>query len=235
VPQDFPVERDDLEVVRLGEDVRLESFEPPLLRTSLASSRSASPRGNLAANALAALATARALGLDLPERLDVTFSDMRNQELELPGGGLLLNDAWNANPISMRAALEHLRELAAGRRTIAVLGDMAELGGYAEQGHREVARAVEELAPDLVIAVGPQARAYGGRWVASRDEALALLQEELRPGDCVLLKGGPRNGPGRHRRGAHERTRVMVRVLVAGHHCPRRLDRGRTAVHRLPP
>ena len=189
VPAGFAVERDDLEVVRLDEDVRVESFEPPLLRTSLGEVEVSFTARHLAANALAALATAHALGLELPGRLDVEFADMRNQELDLPGGGLLLNDAWNANPVSMRAALEHLRDRAAGRRTIAVLGDMAELGDYAQEGHREVARAVEELAPDLVIAVGPQARAYGGRWAATRDEALALLQEELGPGDCVLVKG----------------------------------------------
>jgi len=189
VPAGFAVERDDLEVVRLGEDVRVESFEPPVLRTSLGEVEVSFTARHLAANALAALATAHALGLELPGRLDVEFADMRNQELDLPGGGLLLNDAWNANPVSMRAALEHLRDRAAGRRTIAVLGDMAELGDYAQEGHREVARAVEELAPDLVIAVGPQARAYGGRWAATRDEALALLQEELGPGDCVLVKG----------------------------------------------
>jgi UDP-N-acetylmuramoyl-tripeptide--D-alanyl-D-alanine ligase len=89
----------------------------------------------------------------------------------------------------MRAALEHQRELAAGRRTIAVLGEMAELGPYAEEGHREVGRAVAEVAPDVLIAVGPLAHAYGGRWVATRDEAIAALREELRPGDCVLVKG----------------------------------------------
>jgi UDP-N-acetylmuramoyl-tripeptide--D-alanyl-D-alanine ligase len=189
VPAGFAVERDDLEVVRLGEDVRVESFEPPLLATSLGEFEVSFTARHLAVNALAALATARALGLDLPARIDVEFADMRNQELELPGGGLLLNDAWNANPVSMHAALEHLRDLAGGRRTIAVLGDMAELGDYAEEGHREVARAVEEVGPDLLIAVGPQARAYGGRWVATRDDALALLREELRPGDCVLVKG----------------------------------------------
>jgi UDP-N-acetylmuramoyl-tripeptide--D-alanyl-D-alanine ligase len=189
IPDGFPVTRADLEVVRLGEDVRVESFEPPLLRTSLGEVEVSFTARHLASNALAALATARALGLELPTRLDVEFADMRNQELELAGGGLLLNDAWNANPVSMRAALEHLRDRAGGRRTIAVLGDMAELGDYAEEGHREVARAVRELAPDLVIAVGPQARAYGGRWVATRDEALELLREELRPGDCVLVKG----------------------------------------------
>jgi UDP-N-acetylmuramoyl-tripeptide--D-alanyl-D-alanine ligase len=189
VPADFAVERGDLEIVRLGEDVRVESFEPPLLATSLGAVEVGFTARHLAWNALAALAAARALGLELPERLDVQFADMRNEELELPGGGLLLNDAWNANPVSMRAALEHLRDRAAGRRTVAVLGEMAELGAYAEEGHREVARAVEELAPDVVIAVGPQARVYGGRWVAARDEALVLLREELRPGDCVLVKG----------------------------------------------
>ena len=89
----------------------------------------------------------------------------------------------------MRAALEHLRERAAGRRTVAVLGEMAELGEYAPEGHREVARSIVDAAPDLVIAVGPLARAYGGRWVPDREAALELLREELRPGDCVLLKG----------------------------------------------
>lgn len=189
VPADFPVERDDLDVVRVGEDVRVESFEPPLLRTTLGEVEVSFAARHLAVNALCALAAARALGLELPRRLDVEFAGWRNQELELPGGGLLINDAWNANPISMRAALDHLRERANGRRTIAVLGEMAELGDYADEGHGEVARALAAGRPDLVIAVGPRARVYGGRWVEDRDAALELLREELRPGDCVLLKG----------------------------------------------
>jgi UDP-N-acetylmuramoyl-tripeptide--D-alanyl-D-alanine ligase len=89
----------------------------------------------------------------------------------------------------MRAALEHLVELAAGRRTIAVLGDMAELGAYSDEGHREVGRAVEELSIDEVVAIGPQATAYGGRHAETVDQALTLLEEMLRPGDCVLVKG----------------------------------------------
>jgi UDP-N-acetylmuramoyl-tripeptide--D-alanyl-D-alanine ligase len=189
VPAGFAVDRDDLEVVRLGEDVRVESFEPPRLRTTLGDLEVSFTARHLALNALCALSAARALGLELPGRLDVEFSDMRNEEVELPGGGLLINDAWNANPVSMRAALEHLRDRAHGRRTIAVLGDMAELGAYAEQGHREVARAADEVGVDVLVAVGPQARAYGGRWVATRDEAVELLRRELRPGDCVLVKG----------------------------------------------
>jgi UDP-N-acetylmuramoyl-tripeptide--D-alanyl-D-alanine ligase len=189
VPAGFPVERRDLDVVRIGEDVRVESFEPPLLRTSLGDVEVSFTARHLAANALCALAATRALGLAIPDRLDVELSDMRIQEIDLPGGVLLINDAWNANPISMRAALEHLHERAGGRRTVAVLGDMAELGSYAEDGHREVAAAAEEVGVDVLVAVGPQARAYGGRWVATLDEAVALLRAELRQGDCVLVKG----------------------------------------------
>jgi UDP-N-acetylmuramoyl-tripeptide--D-alanyl-D-alanine ligase len=66
---------------------------------------------------------------------------------------------------------------------------MAELGGYTDEAHAEVARAVEQIGIDEVIAIGPHARAYGGHWAATRDEALAVLEELLRPGDCVLVKG----------------------------------------------
>jgi len=107
----------------------------------------------------------------------------------LPGGGLLINDAWNANPISMRAALEHLSALATGRRRVAVLGEMAELGDYADEAHREVARAVQEVGVELLVSVGPQASVYGGRSVADAAEATRLLRDELKPGDVVLVKG----------------------------------------------
>ena len=189
VPNGFAVERDDLEVVHVGEDVRLESFDPPRLSTSLGAFDVSFTARHLAENALTAVATANALGVQIPERIDVTFTEWRNQELPLAGGGVLINDAWNANPISMRAALEHLAQLAAGRRRVAVLGEMAELGDYAEEAHREVARAVQDAGVDLLICVGEQARAYGGRQVADADAAIALLRDELAPGDCVLVKG----------------------------------------------
>jgi UDP-N-acetylmuramoyl-tripeptide--D-alanyl-D-alanine ligase len=188
VPEDFPVERDDLEVVRVGRDVTLEAFEPPVLRTSLGALEVDFTARHLAVNALTAIATANALELHLPDDLHVPFTGWRNEEIPLPGGGVLINDAWNANPISMRAALEHLVQLAAGRPTIAVLGDMAELGTYSEQGHREVGRAVAELGIDEVVAIGPQSVAYGGRHVDSVGEAIALLEELVRPGACVLVK-----------------------------------------------
>jgi len=189
VPADFVVARQDLEIVRVGEDVRLESFQPPLLRTSLGNVEVNFSAQHLAPNALIALAATRVLGLEIPERLEVAFAEWRNQELPLPGGGLVINDAWNANPISMRAALEHLRQLAAGRRRIAVLGEMAELGDYTDEAHRDVARAVEEIGVDVLLAVGERGRVYGGRPVADADEAIAVLRAELRPGDCVLVKG----------------------------------------------
>jgi UDP-N-acetylmuramoyl-tripeptide--D-alanyl-D-alanine ligase len=189
VPSGFSVARADLEVIRLGEDARLVSFEPPVLVTSLGVVEVDFTARHLAENAVTALATAHALGLELPEQLHVEFAEWRNQELPLPGGGVLVNDAWNANPVSIRAALEHLVTLAAGRRTVAVLGEMAELGAYGPEGHAQVGRALAETGIDEVVAIGPQARAYGGHWVASSDEALAVLDELLRPRDCVLVKG----------------------------------------------
>ena len=81
------------------------------------------------ANTRTALATVEALGLPLPDaELHVEFSKLREEERPLPGGGLLLNDCYNANPVSMRAALMHLDARAGAHRRLAVLGEMAELG-----------------------------------------------------------------------------------------------------------
>ena len=101
----------------------------------------------------------------------------------------MLNDCYNANPVSMRAALEHLAERGVGRRRVAVLGGMAELGAGSAGYHEEVATLLRELGIEHVIAVGDSARAYGGSWVATADDAAARLREELRPGDVVLVKG----------------------------------------------
>jgi len=142
-----------------------------------------------ARNAVAALTACEALGVPLPDDVvEVEFSRWRSQESELPGGGLLINDAWNANPVAMRAALEHLRERAGGRRTVAVLGDMAELGVEAPRFHEEIARETANV--DVVIGVGELARAYAGdAWAATAAEAIPLVHELVRPGDAVLVKG----------------------------------------------
>lgn len=142
------------------------------------------------ANTRTALAVAECLDVPPPSgTLHVEFSKHREEERPLPGGGLLLNDCYNANPVSMRAALEHLTERAAGRRRVAVLGDMRELGPEGPAYHREIAELLHELGVEHVIAVGELARAYGGDWVATAGEAAARLREELRPGDVVLVKG----------------------------------------------
>jgi UDP-N-acetylmuramoyl-tripeptide--D-alanyl-D-alanine ligase len=143
-------------------------------------------------NTLTALTVCEALGVPAPARLEVEFSPLREEEHELPGGILLLNDCYNANPLSMRAALEHLSERAGERRRIAVLGEMAELGPDASAYHEQIGRAASELGIDEVVGVGMLARGYltnGGRWFATADEAAAALGGLLEPGDVVLVKG----------------------------------------------
>ncbi len=139
-------------------------------------------------NAVAALLALEALGLPLPEgRVDVELSRWRGEESPLPGGGLLINDSYNANPASMRAALEHLAEH--DGRKVAVLGEMAELGPTAPDYHREVGQLVQRLGIDTVLAVGDLARYYGGELVADAGAAAARAKEIVQPGDVVLVKG----------------------------------------------
>jgi UDP-N-acetylmuramoyl-tripeptide--D-alanyl-D-alanine ligase len=139
-------------------------------------------------NTRAALAVCEALGVPLPERLDVAFTPMREEEHELRDGVLLLNDCYNANPMSMRAALVQLAARAGDCRRVAVLGEMAELGAGAPGYHREVGELAAELGVE-VIAVGPLARDYGGHWVATASEAADAAAETIRAGDVVLVKG----------------------------------------------
>jgi UDP-N-acetylmuramoyl-tripeptide--D-alanyl-D-alanine ligase len=142
-----------------------------------------------ARNAVAALTVCSVLGVPLPDGLvEVSFSRWRSQESDLPGGGLLINDAWNANPVAMRAALGHLRDRAGGRRTVAILGEMAELGDEARRFHEEIGHAAEKV--DVVIGVGPLARAYEpDAWAADAAGAVELARELVQPGDAVLVKG----------------------------------------------
>ena len=148
-------------------------------------------------NTLAALIAADALGVAVEDgaELTVEFSPLREQELSLPGDVLLINDCYNANPLSMRAALANLAERAGSRRRVAVLGEMAELGPRAPDYHREVAEAIRASRVDELVAVGPLARDYlgatdgRGRWFGTAAEAAAELRGILRPGDVVLVKG----------------------------------------------
>jgi UDP-N-acetylmuramoyl-tripeptide--D-alanyl-D-alanine ligase len=190
VPEDFPVARDDIDVVRVGPLVG-EVVDGRTIVGGVSFNFTARHQAQNAATALAAL---DALGLPRPDSVAVDFARWRGEERELPGGGLLINDAYNANPVSMRAALAYLAERAGERRRVAILGDMAELGRTGPGYHREVGAAAAELGIDEVLAVGDLARAYleggvPGRSVANVHEALREVEEVVRPGDAVLVKG----------------------------------------------
>jgi UDP-N-acetylmuramoyl-tripeptide--D-alanyl-D-alanine ligase len=190
VPADFRVEREDITVVRLREP----AIEMRDGRTIVDGVSFGFTARHQAQNAAAALAALDALGLPRPARVEVDFSRWRGEEGELPGGGLLINDAYNANPVSMRAALAYLADRAEGRRRVAILGDMAELGRTAPAYHREVGEAAAELGVDELLAVGELARGYldagvPGRWTPDVEAALRELDEVVRPGDTVLVKG----------------------------------------------
>ena len=148
-------------------------------------------------NALAALLAYQALALPLDEARvgagNVELSRWRGEEVPLSGGGLLINDAWNASPLSMRAALDHLVEIADGRTTVAVLGDMAELGPDAPRFHREIGAHARAAGVAGLLAVGPLAAGYVegagfGEAVPDVEAAREALTRLIQPGDCVLVK-----------------------------------------------
>ena len=154
----------------------------------------------------AAIAVCAALGVPLDRigegAVAIELSPWRGQELALPGGGTLINDAYNANPLSLAAALEALSARREGGRAIAVLGEMAELGPGAPRWHAEAGRHAARLGIDLLVAVGPGALPYldGAAgdirccWFPDTDTVASAVGALLRPGDVVLLKGSRRVG-----------------------------------------
>ncbi len=151
---------------------------------------------HLAENVLAALTAYDALGLPLERAHEgaaaIALSRWRGEVHELPGGGFVVNDAYNANPVSMRAALVDLAERAAGRRRVAVLGGMAELGAESARYHDEIRGLLGELGIEVVVAVGDDARAYLDDGSETHFVADAggfdEVTEALRPGDAILVK-----------------------------------------------
>lgn len=145
-------------------------------------------------NLLAAVAAVRALGYTPRGRVDVHFSAMRGQREELPGGVVLIADCYNANPMSVRAAIDDLAETAPARR-VAVLGDMLELGPDAPRLHREIGEYAGARGIDLLVTVGPLAdemrQGFAGESHAVADALTAgeLLGGMLRERDTVLVKG----------------------------------------------
>ncbi|MBW6468414.1 MAG: UDP-N-acetylmuramoyl-tripeptide--D-alanyl-D-alanine ligase [Coriobacteriia bacterium] len=155
-------------------------------------------------NALAAAAIAMRLGLE-PDRISeglagASAGEMRMQSFTSAGGVHVINDAYNANPTSMRAAIETLAGIASAERRIAVLGDMAELGSLAELAHFRIGEELAGKPVDVLVTVGERAsriadgaRAEGMepdrvRPCATPEEASEVLDDLLEPGDVVLVK-----------------------------------------------
>jgi UDP-N-acetylmuramoyl-tripeptide--D-alanyl-D-alanine ligase len=152
-----------------------------------------------ALNAAAAAAAALAAGLtpaEIAEALNAvtSLSKWRMELHELPSGVTVLNDAYNANPTSMRAALDTLATIGAGgTRTIAVLGEMMELGANAAEAHRAIGEYAADHGIDRIVVVGEAAQGIAegageSTLVPDNDAALGWLRTHLAPGDVVLLK-----------------------------------------------
>ncbi len=145
-------------------------------------------------NALAALAAARAIGVEPAGRIDVALSRLRGQRIALARDIVVIDDCYNANPMSMQAALTDLAATAPGRR-VAVLGDMLELGPDERRYHAELGAQARAAGVDVLVTVGPLA-AHAAVGFAAGDvcavpdarAAAELLPSLLEPGDTILVK-----------------------------------------------
>jgi UDP-N-acetylmuramoyl-tripeptide--D-alanyl-D-alanine ligase len=162
------------------------------------------PGEHMVSNALAAAAVGHALGLSVEEIAHglsaATVTAGRMDVFETPDGIRVIDDAYNANPTSMAAALRSARWMAGDARCIAVLGTMAELGPISSEEHERVGELLARLGIDVLIAVGPDARltALGAeregvepdRIVLCEgvDQAVDAVRAVVEPGDLVLVK-----------------------------------------------
>jgi UDP-N-acetylmuramoyl-tripeptide--D-alanyl-D-alanine ligase len=182
-----PHMRSDLRTVRFGPGGELEQL-PAAIELPFASA-------HMRQNALAALAAVRALGVEPSGLIEVELSKLRGQRLLLEDNVVVINDCYNANPMSMRAALDDLADSASGR-TVAVLGDMRELGPDQRRFHAELGAHVREVGVEVLVTVGEMARdagpPFGGENLYSLQDAAQAAQQIasiIEPGDTVLIKG----------------------------------------------
>jgi len=185
--------RDDLTTVTFGPGGDVEELPEGLDVVVTGAGGGGRISAHMRRNALAALAAARAVGVEPDGLLDVALSSLRGQRIDLPGDIVVINDCYNANPMSMRAALDDLAASASGRR-VAVLGDMLELGPDEARFHAEIGAHARETGVDVLVAVGPRAAHFAdgyGEVIALPDAqaAAAAVPDLLAPGDTVLLKG----------------------------------------------
>jgi UDP-N-acetylmuramoyl-tripeptide--D-alanyl-D-alanine ligase len=156
-------------------------------------------------NVLAAALAAAAVGVPFADGLEALgrFRPKSAMRLDITsvGGRVLVDDAYNANLLSMTAALEVLAGMPVTGRRVAVLADMLELGPVAAETHRALGHQVARLGIDILICVGPDTRLTANaaildgmdptlvHWTADREEAAALALQLAQPGDAVLVKG----------------------------------------------
>jgi UDP-N-acetylmuramoyl-tripeptide--D-alanyl-D-alanine ligase len=176
--------------------------------------RVAVPGAHIAQNALAVVAALEAAGADLdkalPQLAGIAAPQGRGARFLLPAGSgevLLIDESYNANPASMRAALLGLDAIPRERfsRRIAVLGDMLELGAQAVELHQGLRQAIDAAGVDLVFASGPNmAHLYAllapgqkGAWAERSEGIREALVASVKPGDAVMVKGsnGSRMAP----------------------------------------
>ncbi len=159
-------------------------------------------------NVLSAMAVACLFGVEVKEAKKALENfqpfPMRMEVVPLKGGKTVINDAYNANPYSMEFALETLVEVKGKGRTIAVLGDMLELGNFTKEAHQRIGQKVSQLSIDFLLALGEEAPVvvesairYGfpverARVVESHSEALSILRQIIQNGDWILVKGSRR-------------------------------------------
>jgi UDP-N-acetylmuramoyl-tripeptide--D-alanyl-D-alanine ligase len=142
------------------------------------------------------VAAARAVGVTPHGRVELALSAGRGQRYITPSQVTVIDDCYNANPISMRAALDDLKATAVtnGSRRVAVLGDMLELGPQEHEFHAQLGEQAAAAGVDVLVTVGPLAASIAGRFdgethsVADASEAAALVPDLLQPGDVVLVK-----------------------------------------------
>jgi UDP-N-acetylmuramoyl-tripeptide--D-alanyl-D-alanine ligase len=199
-----PYLRDDLRTLRFGDggDVRLLRSDGEHVEIDCAGEAVALEvpftQAHLRSNLLAAVAAARAVGVHPTGRVQLSLSAGRGEAVTLAGGVTLIDDSYNANPMSMRAALAHLAATAAAQdgahRRVAVLGDMLELGPDERRFHAELGDEVRRLGIDLLITVGPLAAEMAAtagcqtHAVDNAAQAARLACELVAGGDVVLVK-----------------------------------------------
>jgi UDP-N-acetylmuramoyl-tripeptide--D-alanyl-D-alanine ligase len=186
VPDDEPLLEPYLphgvEVVRFGADESaLDALELPFTST------------HMRRNALAAVAAARAVGVEPSGRVDLELSPRRGQ-VHTSHSVTIIDDCYNANPLSMRAALDDLASQQPAGRRIAVLGDMLELGPTEVEEHRAIGGHASVSGVDVLVTVGPLAAEMAGSFagevhvVDDAQAAAGLLRGLVEPGDLVLVK-----------------------------------------------